>query len=705
MSDIKEVIGLIGNPNTGKSSLFNHLTGLHQKVANFPGVTVEKKTGTYQLHQNTYHIVDFPGIYSLFPNSGDERVPVNVFCNTNDPDFPDLIVYVADVTQLQRHLLLLTQLIDLGVPCILVLNMWDLAESEGLTCDTLVLSQHLGIPVTKVSTRTGFGLEELKEIIATEIVKQNTSPQTIYALNETEEQVAKKVQEVVTTKSLYQAKLIAHHSNWLTFLNDYQRIKINTINKEHGFEDLKIQIFETMQRYNLFITFLQKSFKKQKLSVSSRTEKVDQFLTHSFWGPLVFVALLILMFQAVFSWASYPMDFIETYFGALQSFLATSLPQNWLTSLLTDGILPGLSGIIVFVPQIAILFLFISLLEELGYMARAVYLFDGLMQKLGLNGRSLIALVSAGACAIPAIMSTRTIPNHKERLITILIAPFISCSARIPVYAILVGLVVPPVRVFGGFFQLQGLVFASLYLLGIFFAVLSSIILSKWLDNREVSSFVLELPPYRYPSVKNIALTVYEKVMTFVKEAGTIIFLISLVLWGLSSFGPGDSFKKAEQKIQEQKIVQKWTDEEAETHLASEKLKVSYAGYLGKAIEPSIAPLGFDWKIGIALITSFAAREVFVGTMATIYSLENTNDNDFSLKQKMLADKRSDGSSVYSLATALSLLVFYALAMQCMSTLAVTKRETKTWKWPILQFLFMGITAYTVSFIVYQIFK
>ncbi len=705
MTDIKEVIGLIGNPNTGKSSLFNHLTGLHQKVANFPGVTVEKKTGTYNLHNKTYHIVDFPGIYSLFPNSGDERVPVNVFCNIQDPDFPDLIVYVADVTQLQRHLLLLTQLTDLGVPCILVLNMWDLAESEGLTCDTQILSQNLGIPVVKVSTRTGFGLEELKEVIAVEVTKHESKAQTIYALNETEEQVAKKVQEVVDTKSLYQAKLIAHHVNWLSFLNDYQIIKINKINSEYGFEDLKIQIFETMQRYNRFISFLQKSFKKQKLSVSSRTEKVDQFLTHSFWGPIVFIALLVLMFQAVFSWASYPMDFIDSQFSNFQTYLSEALPKTWLSSLLTDGILPGLSGIVVFVPQIAILFLFISILEELGYMARAVYLFDGLMQKIGLNGRSLVSLVSAGACAIPAIMSTRTIPNHKERLITILVSPFISCSARIPVYAILVGLVVPPIRVAGGLFQLQGLVFASLYLMGIFFAVLSSIVLSKWLDNREVSSFVLELPPYRYPNVKNIALTVYEKVMTFVKEAGTIIFLISLVLWGLSSFGPGDSFSNAEQHIQQQKTEKNWTDAEAETHLASEKLKVSYAGHLGRAIEPVIAPLGFDWKIGIALITSFAAREVFVGTMATIYSLENTDDDDLSLKQKMSADKRSDGSPVYTLATALSLLVFYALAMQCMSTLAVTKRETKTWKWPILQFLSMGMIAYSVSFIVYQMFR
>ena len=701
-------IALIGNPNSGKTTIFNHLTGLRQKVANFPGVTVEKKSANIKLaNGNEVQIIDFPGTYSMYPTSSDEKVVVQTFCDASDENYPDLIIYIADITQLHRHFLLFTQIIDLGLPVILVLNMMDVAEKEGIKCELEAIKLNFNVEIIESSGRELRNVEQIKKSIE-QFSNNNSSNlhnKPFYNYSISEAKLIDRMRDIGYNNP-YQSILIAHHAHWLPFLTPDKKEKIANIVQETGFNDLRLQVSETMYRYDKFLPIVKKSILNKNSDKLTRSDKVDNFVTHPFWGILLFVSIMFFMFQAVFSWASFPMDFIEGTSNDIINWLKTSLPSSWFTSLLVEGLLPGLSGIIVFIPQIAILFFFLAILEELGYMSRAVFLFDGIMQKFGLNGRSIISLVSAGACAIPAILSTRTITNQKERLLTILVTPLISCSARIPVYAMLVAFVIEPKRVFGGLFQAQGLVFAALFLLGIISSLLMSIIFSKIIKSEESSSMILELPTYKYPSVKNVLLTVYEKVKSFIKGAGKIIIFISIILWILSSYGPTESMDKAVIEAKEISIAKNLNQIESNDLLASKKLEASYAGHLGKFIEPAIKPLGFNWKIGIALITSFAAREVFVGTMATIYSLGSSSEDTNSLKEKMLLDKdNTTGKPLFSFASAVSLLLFYVFALQCMSTLAVVKKETNGWKWPIVQFVFMGFLAYMSSFIVYNILQ
>ncbi len=702
----KHTIALVGNPNAGKSSIFNQLTGLRQKVANFPGVTVDKKVGTLQVNGKEVDLVDFPGTYSLYPTTSDERVVAKILCNPSDENFPDSIIYVADATNLEKHLLLLTQIKDLNLPILFVLNMLDLAQKEGIKYDYQKLSLDFGVPVVAVSGKYGINLEQLRLEIETLVSLPFQPPfKPFYTPSPSELTVIQKVTEVTEVQSTYQALVIAHHFNWLPSLDKMQVEAIKNAVESASFHDLRYQIEETMKRYDRFLPTLKKAIIKPQNVENTISDKIDTVLTHRFWGPLIFFVTIFLVFQSIFTLAQIPMDWIDGGVSALNDFLKNILPQGtWYSSLLTDGLIAGLGGIVVFIPQIAILFFLLSLLEESGYMARVVYMFDNLMQKFGLNGRSLVAMVSGGACAIPAIMSTRTIENWKERLITIFVTPLISCSARIPVFAVLVSFVVPNDLYWFGF-KAQGWIFTGLYLLGIVAALLVALVLKFIIKSEQSSSMMMELPSYKLPIFKNSFFSVREKVMTFVMEAGKVILTISLLLWFLSYFGPNDAMQQAENQAISQAKIENLNEIETQDFIAAKKIEASYAGHAGKWIEPAIRPLGFDWKIGIALITSFAAREVFVGTMATIYAIGSSEEDESSIKEKMAKETWSDGSPIYSVATSISLLVFYVFAMQCMSTLAVVKRETKSWKWAIIQFFFMGILAYLGSFVCYHFFS
>lgn len=633
-------IYLVGNPNTGKSSLFNALTGLSQKTGNFPGVTVDKKTGKTNINGKSIEVIDLPGTYSLSPKSEDEKIAANIIKNVSNNE---LIVVVADVTNLKRNLLLCTQIIDLGKPVILVLNMMDLLQKSQQNIDIKKLSECLGIPVVPVNARIKKGINELKQTI-----------------------------------DCYQKKecVFCAAFNENDTLHRYEKIDTIITQCLHGGE-------------------VDKWIKT--------TKKIDNILTHKVFGYLIFLSILFLIFQAVFSWSSLPMEFIENGFGMLSSSLENWLPAGVFRDLLIDGIIAGLSGVVIFVPQIAILFAFITILEDTGYMSRVSFLMDRILRQFGLNGRSIIPLISSVACAVPAIMSTRTIPNFKERLITIMVAPLISCSARIPVYTLLIALVIPADEQVG-IFNLQGVVMMGLYLLGFVAALLAALVFKWFLKSREKSTFIMEMPIYRLPDWSNIGYSVYSKVKVFLFEAGKIIIAISIVLWALSSYGPGDSFEKIEEKYASEQY-QHLDDNDKNNLIASEKLEASYVAYVGKSIEPLIRPIGYDWKIGISLVTSFAAREVFVGTMATIYSVGD-EDNTKSIREKMLQAKHPDtGEKLYNKATTFSLLIFYAFAMQCMATLAVVYRETKSYKWPILQVIYMGALAYFSAWVVYTIFS
>ncbi len=706
-------VGLLGNPNCGKSSVFNYLTGLRQKTGNFPGVTVDKKTGSFQLSSDTRIILtDFPGTYSLYPTSQDERIVAQTFTNPDDPNYPDAIIYIADVTQLEKHLLLFSQLIDINIPLVLALNMADLAAKRGIHVKREQLEKKLGIPVVCISGRTGHHIEKLKERLKSILDKHypqaslkkdasNGKPKNFYTPSAQEEKIIREIKKIWPLPSDYQALLIAHHYQWLPWLNQQQRRQIARILKENPLDDLRAQVDETMARYNRLSPLVRRYLAKAGQG-KNFTAILDKTLTHPWLGPVIFFLIMLFVFQAIFSWAAYPMDWIDSGFAQLSEWLSNSLPANAITDLLVNGIVAGLGGIVIFVPQIAILFFLIGLLEEVGYLARVVYLFDGLMQRFGLGGRSIVALISGGACAIPAIMSTRTISNWKERLITILVTPFISCSARIPVYTALIAFAVPSKKVWWIFDQ-QGLAFMSLYLIGIFAAFGSALALKYLLKSSENTMLILELPEYRLPVLRNILYHVNAKVKAFVFHAGKIILMISVLLWAMASYGPAGTMEQARREALELAARQQLSPEATDNLIAAKEIEASYAGRLGKSMEPLIKPLGYDWKIGIALITSFAAREVFVGTMSTIYSI-GSEAEPMRLKERMEKDIHPEtGLPVYTTATAISLLLFYVLAMQCMSTLVVVRRETGSWKWPAFQFAFMTGLAYLASFTAYTL--
>ena len=675
---------LAGNPNSGKSTLFNLLTGLNQKIGNYPGVTVDRKTGKGHLSTDQeVTFLDLPGAYSMYPTSKDERIVVRQFLQEKRQ--PDLIVYVADVSQLEKQLLFFTQLKDLGYPIILALNMVDV---EGVTVHPDLLSSHFNVPVIPVSAKSGIGITALKMQILHLLQNPVEKQKPYYTLSHQEKELTDKIEKQVDHLTPYGRLLTVHHAEWLDHLSSETKAEIKQAGTSLGFHSIQSQIGETLSRYDKFTPVIRKALHLDEKGAGMKiTDKIDAWIMHPVLGTIFFFLLMLLIFQAIYSWATGPMDFIEAMMGQFSLWVSEVLPAGWVNDLICNGLLAGLSGILVFIPQIAILFLLIGILEEIGYMSRVVSMFDVMMRKFGLNGRSIVALVSGGACAIPAIMSTRNISHWKERLITILVTPFISCSARIPVYAILIGFAVPQGRIWG--LEQQGLALMGLYGLGIVAALMAALVLKQLIKSQDRSFLMMELPVYRAPVAKNLFYLVFEKTKSFVVGAGKIILLISMVLWFLASFGPSKS------------SVDTMGNASSDPH-ETPALEDSYAGIAGKWLEPVIEPLGFDWKIGIALISSFAAREVFVGTMATIYSIED--DTDVKSIRSFMAEDRNPhtGALIYSSATAWSLLIFYALAMQCMSTLAIVKRETKTWKWPAIQFAMMTGLAYLCSYIVYQ---
>ncbi|MDP4664919.1 MAG: ferrous iron transport protein B [Flavobacteriaceae bacterium] len=689
-------VALIGNPNTGKTSVFNALTGLNQKVANYPGITVDKKEGVCKLsHVLKAHILDLPGTYSLNASSLDENIVIELLLNKNNKDFPDVAIIVSDVENFKRNLLLFTQIKDLEIPTILVINMADRMSAKGISLNIPYLEEALKTKIALVSARKNTGIAYLKTLISN---YRELSLEPCLNASSIDPPYFDQLRSAFPNQQLYKL--------WLVITQDVNFGKINrqemdvAVFKTKSKSDLKrLQQKETIKRYQFINNVLKQG---QTIDISKAKDfraTLDRLTMHKFWGYAIFFVILLSIFQAIYDWSSTPMDYIDASFAQLSEWTKATLPSGVFTDLLADGIIAGVGGIVIFIPQIAFLFLFIAILEESGYMSRVVFLMDRVMRRFGLSGKSVIPLISGTACAIPAIMATRNIENWKERLITILVTPFITCSARLPVYLIIISLVIPQGRFLG--LSYQALTLMLLYLIGFGMAILSAATLNRLLKFRSKSFFVVEMPSFKVPMFKNVAITVLEKTRTFVFEAGKIILAISVLIWILASNGPGDSFKNASSIVQQEHVD--LDSDQVDQKIAAYKLEHSYIGLIGKSIEPLIRPLGYDWKIGIGLVTSFAAREVFVGTLATIYSVGGNNPD--TLKQKMSAEKRADGSAVFSLASGISLLLFYAFAMQCMSTLAVVRRETNSWKWPIIQLFGMTFIAYVISLIAFQLIQ
>ncbi len=699
----------MGNPNSGKSSLFNQLTGLKQKVGNFPGVTVDKKSGICRLSETMQaQIIDLPGTYSLYPKSPDERVVTDILLNPSHPLHPGLVVVVVDAANLKRNLLLYTEVKDLGLPVVLALNMLDMAGSQQINIDQKLLSQQLHAPVVGINARTGKGIDALKGEMARAVGPRSGADGAasngfhFVEASSLAPGLVDRIRGKFGLENDYAAYQYAHQGEAASFLKADEKSQLNSWRQEFGFEDKPLQARETVARYETIRKIVDEAVRVPAGNALQETlsGRLDKILLHRVWGFVVFMAILFLIFQAIFAWAQYPMDLIDAGIARLTAWLHESMPDSMLVNLLADGLIAGLGGILIFIPQIAVLFAFVAILEESGYMARVVFLMDRIMRSFGLNGRSVVPLISGVACAVPAIMATRTIDNRKERLITILVTPLMSCSARIPIYTILIALVVPKVLVLG-FLNLQGVALMALYLLGFLAALVSAWVMKRVLQTREKSFLIMELPDYQVPRWGNVGITIIEKVKAFVLEAGKVIIAISIVLWVLSSYGPGNRMEEAAMKARSQYAAADETD--LENHVASARLEASYAGQAGRFMEPAIRPLGYDWKIGIALLSSFAAREVFVGTLSTIYSIGSSDDDTDTIRQQLARETNPrTGGPMYTQATSFSLLIFYAFAMMCMSTLAVVHRETRGWKWPAIQFFYMTALAYLSAWLVYN---
>ena len=699
MSNENINVALIGNPNTGKTSVFNMLTGLKQQVGNYPGITVEKKIGFCKLpHNIKANMLDLPGTYSLNASSIDESVVIELLLNKNDKLYPDVALLVSDVENLKRNLLLFTQIKDLEIPTILVINMADRMKSKGISLDIPYLESKLNTKIALVSTRRNFGIDELKNLI---VSYKTISVEPCLSASAIDPDYFNNLRKAFPNQLLYKLWLVITQD--VNFLNLERNEIRGSFTKSHS--DLKrLQQKETIKRYQFINDVLKVGQHIDSSIATDFRSRLDRVLTHKFWGYIIFFTILFVIFQSIFEWSAVPMDLIDSGFASLSSFANDNLPAGVLTDLISQGIIPGIGGILIFIPQIAFLFLFISVLEESGYMSRVVFLMDKIMRRFGLSGKSVVPLISGTACAIPAIMATRNIENWKERLITILVTPFTTCSARLPVYAIIIALIIPSKRLFG-FLNLQGLTLMLLYLLGFGMAIFSSYILNKIMKVKGKTFFLIEMPNYKLPLFKNVAINVIEKTKAFVFGAGKIILAISVILWFLASYGPGEKFREAKKFVKNEAASTDLSDEALQNKVASYKLENSYIGILGKSIEPVIAPLGYDWKIGIAVISSFAAREVFVGTLATIYSVGNS-DSEETIKEKMKEEVHPEsGKKIFNFASGVSLLLFYAFAMQCASTLAVTKKETNSWKWPLAQLIFMSSFAYLVALLAYQTLK
>ena len=699
-------VALVGNPNCGKTSLFNALTGLNQKVSNFPGTTVEKKIGEAKLSEQVkLQIIDLPGTYSLYPKSADELVTYEILRNKSETNYPDLVIFIADASNLKRNLLLFTQVSDLGVPALIALNMIDVAERRGIEYNISELSTQLGVKVIPINARKREGIDALKEVLLTNLPSVHKE---YFSLEAVDKNMLNELSKATDKRNAYAA--LQYAINAKDLLSE-KSLRLKSIFEQANFNIRQFLEDEVFARYHIIDLAVKAARLKPKDNLKqSLTRKVDAVLTHRFYGIGIFLVLMFLIFQAVFSWSTYPMDLVEMGFASLSEYIKNALPEGVLNDLLVQGVLAGLSGVIVFLPQIVVLFFFIAILEDIGYMARVGFIMDKVMRPFGMNGKSIVPLIGGMACAVPSIMASRSIENKRERLITILVIPLMSCSARLPVYTLLISMFIPDAAVFGPF-NIHGLVLMFMYLVGFVAALFSAWMFKHFIKSNQQNYFLMELPGYKLPLASNILITLYEKAGAFVLGAGKIIIAVSVVLWVLASTGPKAKMDAVAQKYAQQ-MNQMNELEKNEALLAglslqqnADYLEASYAGQFGKFIEPAILPLGFDWKIGISLLTSLAAREVFVGTMSTIYSVSGSDDDLDSIREAMLKEKNSHtGKPTYSLATVFSLLLFYAFALQCMSTVAIVKKETASAKWAIIQFVYLTFLAYGSSLLVYQIF-
>lgn len=695
-------IAIIGNPNVGKSTIFNQLTGLNQKIGNYPGVTVDKKTGVMNHEGSSYQLIDLPGTYSLYPNSEDEIIAHRVLNQQSEIEKPEFVLIVIDSLQLSRGLFLASQLIDLGLNLALVLNMSDLAEKKKIDIKGFELFKALGVPILHTNARASKGLDQIKDLIHQ---RNFAKPMEFLKVSEyLDPALLVDVKEKFGLTTDYQAYqllrfglkdrgLSPEKRSWIA-----DKLSSISVNLEAA------QLEETKLRYRKITEIIEKVVIKKE-AIPPTTNTLDKAFLHPVFGYVIFGAILLLIFQAIFAWASVPMDMIDGFFAEMAGWASSNLPEGVLTSLIAEGLIPGIGGVVIFIPQIAMLFGFLAILEDTGYMSRVVFMMDRWMKPFGLHGKSIVPLVSGVACAIPGVMAARNIGNWKEKIITIMVTPLMSCSARLPVYIILIGLVIPDEMLFG-FVNLQALALLGLYVLGVVGVLITSFGLKSILKTTEKSYLMVELPSYRTPRWKDVLLTMYSKSYTFVTEAGKVILAISVILWVLASYGP-PSKMDAIRAERDQQIELAQSEEEIEiieVEASSRLLESSFIGIMGHAIEPVIRPLGYDWKIGIALITSFAAREVFVSTIATIYSIGGDPEDDLTIREKLNSQiNPNTGEKTFNLPTAFSLMVFYAFAMQCMSTVAIVYRETKGWKWPLIQTVYMTILAYVSALITYQI--
>lgn len=699
-------VALVGNPNCGKTSLFNALTGLNQKVSNFPGTTVEKKIGEAQLSKQVkLQIIDLPGTYSLYPKSADELVTYEILRNKSETNYPDLVIFIADASNLKRNLLLFTQVCDLGVPALIALNMIDVAERRGIAYEIPALEAQLGVKVIPINARKREGIDTLKQVLLTDIPDTHKE---YFSLANVDHAMLNELSKATDKRNAYAA--LQYAINAKDLLSE-KSLRLKTIFDQANFNIRQFLEDEVFARYHIIDVAVKAARLKPKDNLKqSITRKVDAVLTHRFYGIGIFLVLMFLIFQAVFSWSTYPMDWVELGFASLSEYVKNALPAGVLNDLLVQGVLAGLSGVIVFLPQIVVLFFFIAILEDIGYMARVGFIMDKVMRPFGMNGKSIVPLIGGMACAVPSIMASRSIENKRERLITILVIPLMSCSARLPVYTLLISMFIPDAAVFGPF-NIHGLVLMFMYLVGFIAALFSAWMFKHFIKSNQQNYFLMELPGYKLPLASNLLITLYEKAGAFVLGAGKIIIAVSVILWVLASTGPKAKMDAVAEKYATQ--MEQMKDIETKEALMSgltlqqnaDYLEASYAGQFGKFIEPAILPLGFDWKIGISLLTSLAAREVFVGTMSTIYSVSGSDDDLDSIREAMLKEKNANtGKPTYSLATVFSLLLFYAFALQCMSTVAIVKKETASAKWAIIQFVYLTVLAYGSSLLVYQIF-
>jgi ferrous iron transport protein B len=725
---------LTGNPNCGKTTLFNALTGLRAKVGNYAGVTVERKEGRLlgAPAGADIKVLDLPGTYSLSPQSLDEQIARDVLLHRlAELPAPALIVVVVDASNLQRNLYYATQVIELGCPTVIALNMVDVAEDNGHRIDIDGLAKRLGSPVLPVVGNRGTGVPELRDRLVALIRSDRngdpaaTRPPRFGGLpqplaRETDSLAALLAQTFHEhrTQAAAEALLILSNEKAIaSSLAHYPPAVLDAVTAarqrlEAEGVDWRTAAIEA--RYAAVMDIQQAVVTETRSSQETLSDKIDRVVTHKLWGTLIFVAVMALMFQSIFSFAQLPMNAIQAIVGWFGGVVAHAMPPGDLRSLLVDGVIAGVGSVVAFLPQILLLFFFIGLLEDTGYMARAAFLMDRLMSKVGLHGKSFIPMLSSFACAIPGIMATRTIESPKDRLVTILVAPLMSCSARLPVYTLLIGACIPPITVLG-FFKLTGLTMLAMYLLGIVVALLMAWLFKKTLLRGETPMLIMELPPYKRPLVRTVVRHMWDRSKLFLRRAGTVILGISILLWFLATY-PRSIDISRRYDAQRQTILAKSgsaTPSQADAdslaaldrEQAGENLRYSFAGRMGRLIEPVIAPLGYDWKIGVGIISSFAAREVFVGTMSTVYNLGAGQDTESvtpSLEQAMREQKRPDGTPVYTALTAVSLMIFYVFAMQCASTVAVVRRETNSWKWPVFQWLYMGALAWGLAFITYQ---